>query len=317
MTPILTIGEVMGLLTCEASGPLMRGSVMTSSVAGSEFNVAVALARLNVPTWFAGAVGHDVFGPIIERTLRAEGVDTRFLNVLADCPTGLMIKEHYGLQLEPRVHYYRRKTAMHQWVPATTMESALGDGWVHLSGISLMIDPGVRQRLESWLMGWTDRHPWSLSIDLNVRRRLGEASAWKEGLKNTLPRAGLIFAGRRDLRELWGTDDVAVLVADAVIGSDQVVIITDGGRGSQLYEGAGLRETVAAWPTAHVVDPVGAGDGFAAGVLAGRARKWGWRESIRLGSIVGAFAVSHSGDWEGYPQWDDAMAVLQSQWVDR
>lgn len=317
MKAILTMGEVMGLLSSERMGRIKTGSPMTMSVAGSEFNVAVALSRLKVPTYFAGAVGDDVVGPMVYTTLRGEGVDVRFLETLSNYPTGLMIKEWYGLQPEPRVHYYRRQTAMHHWLPQDSMVSALGDGWVHISGITLMVDPQLRKRVENWLTIWTANHPGALSLDLNVRRRLAAPEEWKQGLAWTLSRASVVFGSRVDLVDLWGTDDVATLVADQIVHPDQVVIVTDGPRGVQLHQGTEVADAVPAWPTARVVDVVGAGDGFVAGALAGRYKGWDWPESLKLGSVVGAFAVSHPGDWEGYPFWGEVSSVLGNHWVDR
>ena len=59
----------------------------------------------------------------------------------------------------------------------------------------------------------------------------------------------------------------------------------------------------------RVVDPVGAGDGFSAGFLSGQLRGWGIAESLRLGNVVGAFAMSVSGDVEGLPTWEEVLAL--------
>lgn len=311
------MGEVMGLFSPDQVGRVGLGSLMRMRVAGSEFNVAVALARLHVPTFYAGAVGDDLVGPIVRTILRGEGVNTRFLEALSGHPTGFMIKERYGLQPEPRVHYYRQHTAMHQWAVPEAMAEVLDDGWVHLSGITLMIDRGLRQRVETWLTGWIERHPGALSFDLNVRRRLGSMEEWKQSVSGTMSRASVVFASRGDLVDLWDTDDVSLLAESGTFKDNQIVVVTDSARGAWIYQGRDKVATVPAWTVSHVVDVVGAGDGFVAGVLAGRYRGWGWQDSLKLGSVVGAFAVSNPGDWEGYPVWDEAMAVLHNTWVDR
>ncbi|MFX9532990.1 PfkB family carbohydrate kinase, partial [Acinetobacter baumannii] len=48
---------------------------------------------------------------------------------------------------------------------------------------------------------------------------------------------------------------------------------------------------------------VGAGDGFAAGVISGLIRGWSYREAVQLGNRIGAYALSVVGDIEGYPYW--------------
>lgn len=51
----------------------------------------------------------------------------------------------------------------------------------------------------------------------------------------------------------------------------------------------------------RVIDPVGAGDGFDAGFIAGRLRGKSMAESLHIGAIVGAGSVAHLGDYAGYP----------------
>ncbi|PSR22351.1 MAG: sugar kinase [Sulfobacillus acidophilus] len=314
MKSILTCGEAMGIISADRVGRVMPGSPMTMSVAGSEFNVAIALARLGVPSQFAGAVGEDVVGSMIGHTLRGEGVDIRHLQTLPK-PTGLMIKERYGLQAEPRVYYYRQDTAMHQWIPGPELVASAD--WVHISGITLMINASLGQRVTAWLKAWVDRHPSALSIDLNVRRRLGSLQQWRQVLARALDLAAVIFASRQDLRDLWGTDVVSELVEVGAFRADQVVIVADGAHGACAAQNAEILARVAALEVARIEDVVGAGDGFAAGVLAGRWREWDWERALRLGAVVGAFAVAHPGDWEGYPLWSEARAVLEGDWVDR
>jgi len=59
----------------------------------------------------------------------------------------------------------------------------------------------------------------------------------------------------------------------------------------------------------RIVDPVGAGDGFAAGFLSGQLRGWGIAESLRLGNVVGASAMSVGGDVEGLPTWEEVQSL--------
>jgi 2-dehydro-3-deoxygluconokinase len=59
----------------------------------------------------------------------------------------------------------------------------------------------------------------------------------------------------------------------------------------------------------RIVDPVGAGDGFAAGFLAGQLRGLGLAESLRLGNTVGAFATTVVGDVEGLPTWREVQEL--------
>lgn len=79
MRAIVTLGEPLGTLAATRPGRLAVGSELTLSVAGAEVNVAIALARLGIPVWFAGAVGTDSVGSIVRQVLRAEGVEAGLL----------------------------------------------------------------------------------------------------------------------------------------------------------------------------------------------------------------------------------------------
>jgi 2-dehydro-3-deoxygluconokinase len=58
-------------------------------------------------------------------------------------------------------------------------------------------------------------------------------------------------------------------------------------------------------PVPEIVDPIGAGDGFAAGLLSGLLRGWTVRDSVELGNRIGAYALTVTGDVEGYPSWQE------------
>jgi len=62
---------------------------------------------------------------------------------------------------------------------------------------------------------------------------------------------------------------------------------------------------VEGYPVEPIVDPIGAGDAFAAGFLSGLLRGWAYREAIRLGNRAGAYALTVAGDVEGLPYWSE------------
>ena len=74
MTDLLTLGETM--VSVRTARPMRLGGDAHLSIAGSETNVAIGLSRLGHQATWVGAVGNDEPGRLIQRTLRAEGVDT-------------------------------------------------------------------------------------------------------------------------------------------------------------------------------------------------------------------------------------------------
>ena len=99
----------MALMRADQVGPLAHASTMSLGIGGSESNVAIGLARLGVQSVWCGRVGADSLGQLVEREIRAEGVDVR-IAVDATASTGLMIKERRTPATQ-RVSYYRAGSA--------------------------------------------------------------------------------------------------------------------------------------------------------------------------------------------------------------
>jgi 2-dehydro-3-deoxygluconokinase len=74
---VLTFGETMALMRADQVGPLAHVSTMSLGIGGSESNVAIGLRRLGVQAVWCGRIGADSLGQLVEREIRAEGVDVR------------------------------------------------------------------------------------------------------------------------------------------------------------------------------------------------------------------------------------------------
>ncbi|HAG58731.1 MAG TPA: sugar kinase, partial [Arthrobacter bacterium] len=72
---VLTFGETMALMRSDQVGPLAHASTLSLGIGGSESNVAIGLQRLGVQAVWCGRVGADSLGNLVEREIRAEGVD--------------------------------------------------------------------------------------------------------------------------------------------------------------------------------------------------------------------------------------------------
>lgn len=108
MPDVLTFGEAM--VSLRSARALRLGGDVHLSVAGSESNVAIGLARLGHDVAWLGAVGNDEPGRLIERTLRAENVDTRHLRFTDESFTGFIAFDQPAHDIT-RVSYHRRGSA--------------------------------------------------------------------------------------------------------------------------------------------------------------------------------------------------------------
>jgi 2-dehydro-3-deoxygluconokinase len=312
---VLAVGEALVLLQPPERGRIGTVRRFEARVAGAESNVAIGLARLGIPVAFAGAVGRDPFGDLIRHTLAGEGVDISRVETRPE-PTGIFFKEWFGLGEDPNVYYYRHQSAGSAWSPDVSPRVLLqGIGWVHTSGITLMVGERTRRTTEA-LLREADAQHLTVSLDINLRRKLAPPDAWRAVLEPLVERCEVLLASRDELKAVFGSADPEELYAHGRLPSGLALVVKEGERGAWAVV-EGRRFLAPAFSVRRVVDLVGAGDGFAAGLIAARLKGWDWERALVLANLVGAFAVAHPGDYEGYPTWEEAERVLAQNWVDR
>ena len=316
MAEVLTCGEALVAAAPESRGRLGDSTRLGLYVAGAESNVAIGLARLGIAVRYAGAVGNDPFGDMIRERLAGEGINVEGLQSRPE-PTGIFFKEWYGLVPEPRVYYYRTHSAGSQWtVMEADRQHVAQSKWLHTTGITAMVGLGPHDGIQT-LIGEALRHGVTVSMDVNLRLKLGDIDQWRQVLTPLLTQATVIFATAEELTRLYGSRPIGTYYADGLFRPTAYVVLKYGEEGSKVFDASGEIAAAAGFAVASPVDPVGAGDGFAAGMIAGRLKGLPWAEALRLGNLVGALAVNHPGDFEGYPRWTEAQALLDQMWVDR
>ena len=97
---------------------------------------------------------------------------------------------------------------------------------------------------------------------------------------------------------------------EQVAGEIGAVVVTRGGDGSSVYTREGRIDVHAAGPE-RVEDPTGCGDAYRAGLLYGMARRWEWRRSARLASVMGAIKIAHRGGQNHRPARGEIAARLR------
>ena len=307
---VWTFGEPLVALVAEDRSHVEDGAVLKPYVAGAELNVAIGLRRLGIDVVYGAAVGFDPFGALVKKALRAEGLASTTVLEDKERYTGFLVKEWVGPTAEPTVHYQRTGSAASALPFGDWHQDIVVADWVHVSGITPMLSDQNRQALmDIWPACRGVR-----SVDLNLRLKLGSVAEWRTCLEGLIPDASLIVGSSGEFRRLWSCDPEGV--RDALeLRRNQVVIGTDGENGAWMDVGDGVHRAEA-MPTV-VVDPVGAGDGLVAGVIAARLWGWDWDRALRLGQINGASAVATRGDYEGYLYREQALAWVSGGWVNR
>jgi 2-dehydro-3-deoxygluconokinase len=155
-----------------------------------------------------------------------------------------------------------------------------------------------------------------VSFDPNVRLRLWDADTCRQTLRALLPQCDVVMPGSDEAELLTGESDPLRAARAIQALGPRLVLVKLGADGSLALSENGV-ERVPTIRLERIVDPVGAGDGFAAGFLTGQLRGLSIGESLRLGNLVGASAMTVSGDVEGLPTWEEVQALESARDVAR
>ena len=301
--PVLAIGETLiDLIVSDGSPDLTRATAFGARDGGAPANVAVALARLGVPSAFGGVVGDDAFGRRLRGVLNREGVDTSRLRATPEAPTSLAFawKDARGdghfslLRLADRL---------------LTNEDIDGFGVEGLAGlvvgsVALAAEPSRAAITHAVILAAAAGVP--VVFDVNLRPSLWpDLTAAADACRPIIDRATVLKASLDDVRALLGAGDDPIVALRAIAAlPPRIAVLTDGARGSYLLDESGQPHHVPAFPV-EAVEPTGAGDAFTA-ALVSRLIERGWTApdaaDVRYASAAGALATTKAGAMEGLPR---------------
>lgn len=304
---VVTFGETMVLFAALEQGPLRFANTYTRHSAGTETNFAVGLARLDHRVGWFSRVGDDEFGQYIVNFARGEGVDTSRVIVDPDAPTGVLFKEKR--ELGPRkIVYYRTGSAASRLSPDDLDADYIGSAhYLHVTGITPALSPTARATVFAAARIARQRGV-KVSFDPNLRLRLWTREQARETMRELLPLCDLVLPGLDEAELLTGEADPD-RAADAIRALGPETVALKLGAAGALGVTSTERVRAPGVRLARIVDPVGAGDGFAAGFVAGQLRGLSLAESLGIGNVVGAFATTVVGDVEGLPTWREVQGM--------
>ena len=303
---VITAGETMVLGTPPQPGRLRHAPHLELKIGGAESNLAIALSRLGVSAGWVSYLGEDEPGQLVLDRVRAEGVETSRVRRLEEYPTGLYLREMIGTA--SRVYYYRHGSAASTIGPEAFDRRYLeGVSFLHLTGITPALSHEGRA-FTFWAARVAREVGVRVSFDVNYRSKLWSPEDAKDFVEEFLSEVDLLFVGDEEARALWGRDGEEFLRECAESGPSEAVL-KRGNEGSWLFaENSTLR--CPAFEAAEM-DPVGAGDAFDAGYLAGHLWHLGPEERLRVANAMGAMSVASLGDYEGLPDRQELQAFLE------
>ena len=256
---------------------------------GTGGNIAYNLKLLGEEPRVMATVGHD-FGPYAQR-LENLGMSAKHVRVLDD---------HFTAQAFITTDVDDNQiTAFHPGAMSASHKNRVADA----NGVQLgIVSPDGRQGMIEHARDFA---------------RAGIPFVFDPG--QGLP----MFSGPELLEMLEGASALTVNDYEARVVEDKTgksvqdiaqgvgaVVVTRAGEGSSVYS-KGEEIRIAAARPDTVVDPTGCGDAYRAGLLYGMARKWDWKRSAQLASVMGAIKIAHRGGQNHHPSRADIAQRLQ------
>jgi fructokinase len=261
----------------------------TSQVGGSTWNVARVMARLGVPSAFAGAVSDDVFGDALLRASTEAGLDSRFLQRLGRSPLLAIVYER-----NPPRYFFVGDDSADLYFDADRLPAGWhgAASWVHFGGISLARPP-LRDNLLALAVRLKEQGV-AISYDPNYRALMDER--YDPVLRQMTALADVIKVSDEDLCGLFRCQDPEpALAALRAINPGALYLYTLGAAGARLLHGGHAWSAPA--PEVRVADTVGAGDASIAALLYSLMRQpeAGMDQHLRYAVAGGAAACLAPG----------------------
>ncbi|MFQ6081393.1 MAG: carbohydrate kinase family protein [Candidatus Bathyarchaeia archaeon] len=271
---------------------------------GMGANVAVALARLGVPTAFVGKIGSDPAGRLMLDNLRKNNVDVSHV-----IPTRLVSLQTWILTDREGK---RRLLTLGSPNAAMSLASPIEMDWdatkksriVYIGEVFLEVAPMLasfaksqgktviyRPGIHYLRLGFEKIHSLLENTNIFILNRVGWA-VLRDSSKERMETAG-----------------------DLLKRGPNVIIVTEGPDGCTVY----TREEGFNMPVPHdlqarfeALDPTGAGDSFTAGVIKGLLEGWGLKKAISYGQVAAAITCSRMGATPAFPTSEEVEGVFKS-----
>lgn len=310
----------MAMLTPTHQVPLAEATELFYGVGGAESNVAMGLAAMGVAAHWVGRVGDDGFGTRILNDLSSHDVGVSGVERDDTRATGLYVKIPASAQSdseESSVLYYRHGSAASAMSPAMLDNPAVATlldqaALIHLSGITAALSPDCRALLAGILA--LPRNGRLVSFDVNWRGALW-AQEDESILRTLANQSDVVLVGADEGIAAFGTNDEAEL--RAMLPDPAVIVLKNAHTSAIALMRDGGRVEVPSL-SVSVLEPVGAGDAFAAGYLSGMLFGLDQRSSLRRGHLSAAATLTVPGDRGPLPSTEvleKILACSEADWA--
>ncbi len=296
---LVTLGETLLRLSPPGMLRLDQARNFEVGIGGSELNVASMLARLGRRTAWVSRLPEGPLGRIVDGEARRHGVDTRFVRWIPEARLGLMFFEPGPAPRNARVIYDRKHSAASELGFEDAPWDALiaASARLHLSGITPALGPSCRA-LVGHVAQLAAAAGKPVSYDLNYRATLTSAIEARAMLDAVAPHIELFVVTERDARTVLGFEEEAEPLAEAIAARYGVPLVAltrpPGSEPGDILLARGVVRHAPRYPV-EIVDRIGAGDSFVAGLIHGLI-DGDLDLAIRLAAYAAAVGLATPGD---------------------
>ncbi|MCS4280007.1 sugar kinase [Stenotrophomonas rhizophila] len=335
MSRVVCFGELLLRMSAPGRELLLQSAQLAVHAGGAEANVGVSLAHLGHAVSVVSTVPCNPLGDFALGELRRHGVDTTAVR-RSDGRMGLYFLTTGAVQRASEVVYDRADSAFANSSAGDYDWDALlaGADWLHLSGVSPALNPAMAQATLAAARAACARGV-KVSFDGNFRPSLW--ARWQGDapgiLRELFACADLVFADYRDIGVVLGGEfeqadvrervDAAAAQAFAAFPRLQWMACTqrtphsvdNHALGAMLIGRDGTRAMAPTREMLGIVDRIGGGDAFAAGILHGMMRGFAPDAIVRFGLAAGCLKHSIPGDFNPVSE-ADIMALTGEERFD-
>ena len=310
MFDVITIGEPMVVFIAEELGSLKDVNRFSKGLAGAELNVSIGLSRLGNNVSYVTQLGEDPFGEFIYDCIDKEiNINKEYISKTSNFTTGFYIKSKV-LNGDPSIFYYRKNSA------AANMDLRLVERvdldshrHLHVTGITPPLSKNMLDNV-FFLIKKAKEKGLSISFDPNLRLQLWPSRVDMIATLNYIASfADYIIPNLEEGKILTGKASPEEIADFYLEKGVKNVVVKLGEKGSYVKNDI-ISKYVKGFVIDKVVDTVGAGDAFAAGVISGVLKGKSIVEAATIGNAMGAIAVMHKGDNEGLPTLEELEAFI-------
>jgi 2-dehydro-3-deoxygluconokinase len=315
---VVTFGELMLRLGPPGFERLLQSPMLCATFGGGEANVAVSLAQLGLESRYVTRLPANAIGDAAIRALRAEGVATEFI-ARGGSRIGIYFTETGASQRASTVLYDRANSAISEIAPDSVNWDRVMEGaaWFHVTGIT----PALGDRATAATVAAVAaarRAGARISVDLNYRKKLWTHAQAQKVMRPLMRDVDVVIANEEDLQCVLGID---VEGADVTSGTldvqayqraaervtrelgPRLVAITlreslsasDNGWSAVLWDGEKLHQSQRY--VVRLVDRIGGGDSFAAGLIFGMIGGRPHDAALRFAVAASALKQTIPGDF--------------------